>query len=813
MKRKQIWFGRALAAILICCGILQPSATGAGGPENNARSQSFPHYDYTDQLIVKYRNPSLVRAAVSNSKNTGVMITDRVNTLSAAAGIALTHYRFMSSDGHVVKLPNRMTLAEAAAVARRLTADPDVEYAEPDQRMFPLLIPNDPSYVNQWHYKSPTADGEPGGVNLPGAWDITTGSATIVVAVIDTGIRSTHTDLAGRTVPGYDFISDPVIANDGDGRDSNPDDPGDWVTATESNNSGSILFGCPVSNSSWHGTHVAGTIGAATNNGIGVAGINWTSKILPVRVLGKCGGYDSDIIDGASWAAGLPVTGVPTNANPARVLNLSFGDTGACSATWQDAINNIIAAGATVVVAAGNSNADLDVTKFSPAKCNGVISVAAVSRTGGRAFYSNFGTIVKIAAPGGDTSLAMANGVLSTLNSGTTAPVASPGGDIYQYYQGTSMAAPHVSGIASLILSINPALTPAQVLLRIQSTARAFPAFPTGTGAKCTTATCGAGIIDAAAAVSMQINNPTPVISSLSPSSSQAGGPAFTLTVNGNNFISTSEVRWNNSPRTATYVSSTQLTAAIPAVDIATAGTSAVTVVNPAPGGGTSTAVNFVISNPAPVISSLSPSSSQAGSAAFTLTVNGNNFMSNSEVLWNNSPRPTTFISSSQLTAAITTSDISTAGTAAVTVVNPTPGGGSAQAASFTVAAPGSGGGGGGGGCFIATAAFGSPLENHVRILRDFRDHYLLNNAAGRALIRLYYQISPPIADKIAQNERLRLLTRWGLMPVYGIAYLLIKFGLLTIMLSITIIFLTVIFLIRISGKKMHQHRQAKTTG
>jgi hypothetical protein len=311
----------------------------------------------------------------------------------------------------------------------------------------------------------------------------------------------------------------------------------------------------------------------------------------------------------------------------------------------------------------------------------------------------------------------------------------------------------------------------------------------------------------------MQINNPTPVISSLSPSSSQAGGPAFTLTVNGNNFISTSEVRWNNSPRTATYVSSTQLTAAIPAVDIATAGTSAVTVVNPAPGGGTSTAVNFVISNPAPVISSLSPSSSQAGSAAFTLTVNGNNFMSNSEVLWNNSPRPTTFISSSQLTAAITTSDISTAGTAAVTVVNPTPGGGSAQAASFTVAAPGSGGGGGGGGCFIATAAFGSPLENHVRILRDFRDHYLLNNAAGRALIRLYYQISPPIADKIAQNERLRLLTRWGLMPVYGIAYLLIKFGLLTIMLSITIIFLTVIFLIRISGKKMHQHRQAKTTG
>jgi serine protease len=895
--KKQIWLGIALpAAVLICCIIIQPCAIGAGGLENNAHSQSLSRYDYTDQLIIKYRQPSLVRAAVLNSKNAGVMINERIKTLSAVAGTVLTHYRFMSSDGHVIKLPQRMTLTEAAAVARKLSADPGVEYAEPDQRMFPLLFPNDPLYANQWHYKSPTSDGEPGGVNLPGAWDITTGSSSIVVAVVDTGIRPNHEDIAGRTVTGYNFISDAPAAGNGIGRSTDPSDLGDWITQAE-HDSGHFA-GCPVTNSSWHGTHVSGTIGASTNNGIGVAGINWTSRILPVRALGKCGGLTSDIIDGANWAAGLPVPGVPANSNPAKVLNMSFGDTGACSAIWQATINNIIAAGATVVVAAGNSNTDA--VNFSPANCNGVISVAAINRNGGRTFYSNFGTIVKIAAPGGDTRAAVANGVLSTLNSGTTIPVASPGGDIYQYNQGTSMAAPHVAGIASLILSINPNLTPAQILLRIQSTARAFP---TGTGSDCTTSTCGSGIINAAAAVNFVINNPIPAIINLSPSASQAGGPAFTLTVNGNNFVTTSAVQWNNSSRPTTFVSTTQLTAAISAADIISAGTTAVTVVNPAPGGGTSAAVNFVISNPAPVIGSLIPSSSQAGgtaftltvngsnflsnsevrwnnsprpttsisssqltaaitatdistggavavtvvnpapgggasaaanfavnnptpaiislnpptvtagTAAFTLTVNGNNFLSNSAVQWNNSPRPTTFISSSQLTAAVTATDIAGTGTAAVIVVNPAPGGGSAPAASFTISAPAPGGGDGGGGCFIATAAFGSPMESHVRILRDFRDRYLLNNAGGRALVRLYYRISPPIAGIIAQNEKLRLWTRWGLMPVYGMAYLMIKVGLLTISLSITIIFLAVIFFIRIPRKKMRQQKQARTAG
>ncbi len=372
ITKKVMWLCRVLGVVmLIGLGLVQPSLTRAGGARDIVRLQALQRYDYTDQLVVKYRDPSMIRAEVLSSA--------KVKELSASAGVRLTHTRVMSGYVHVFKFQYRMTLAEAAAVAQRLNADPRVEYAEPDQRMFPMLVPNDPLYINQWHYKSPNApDNELGGVNLPGAWDITTGSSSVVVAVIE---------------PGYDFIHDSLVANDGDGRDSAPSDPGDWITAAE--NAGGYFAGCPVTNSSWHGTHVAGTIGAATDNSIGVVGINWVSKILPVRVLGKCGGYMSDVADGMSWAAGLSVPGVPANANPAKVLNLSLGGSGACSTTMQNAIDSIIAANATVVVAAGNSNSDA--SNFSPANCYGVIGVAAVNRAGGRAYYSNYGAIVKIA--------------------------------------------------------------------------------------------------------------------------------------------------------------------------------------------------------------------------------------------------------------------------------------------------------------------------------------------------------------------------------------------------------------------------------
>ena len=260
-----------------------------------------------------------------------------------------------------------------------------------------------------------------------------------------------------------------------------------------------FFAGCQVRNSSWHGTHVAGTIGANGNNASGVTGINWQSKIQHVRVLGKCGGYSSDIADGIRWAAGLTVSGVPANATPARVINMSLGGSGACTTTYNNAISAATGAGTVVVVAAGNSNANA--ANYSPASCNNVITVASTGKAGNRAYYSNFGSTVEIAAPGGDKNADANDTILSTLNTGTTSPVA----DSYVKYQGTSMATPHVVGMVSLMFSVNPSLTPAQVTQILQSTVTAFPA-----GSTCTTTTCGPGIINAAAAVAQAKATPIP---------------------------------------------------------------------------------------------------------------------------------------------------------------------------------------------------------------------------------------------------------------------------------------------------------------
>ena len=426
-------------------------------PASGARVGQGNDDDATDQFIIKLRD-------TSSSE-----IARRIQDVAVSSAVNLTYLRQMSGSSHVVKVPQKLRSLDASALARLLALNPSVASVEPDRRMYHQLLPNDPMFAQQWHYHESA-----GGINLPTAWNITTGSASVVVAVIDTGIRP-HADLAGRVLPGYDFISNVTTANDGNGRDADSSDPGD--------------YGCNGSNSSWHGTHVAGTIGAASNNSSGVSGINWGSRILPLRVLGVCGGYTSDIVDALRWAAGIAIPNVPLNTTPARVANLSLGGAnGGCSATFQNAVNDVIARGMVVVVSAGNSNADA--ATFEPASCNGVVAVAATGRSGNKASYSNFGSKVAIAAPGGSGS----NGVLSTLNAGLT----SPGADAYASYQGTSMAAPHVSGTASLMLSANPALTSAQVVQLLKSSARQFPV---GTGSDCSTATCGAGIVDAGAAV------------------------------------------------------------------------------------------------------------------------------------------------------------------------------------------------------------------------------------------------------------------------------------------------------------------------
>ena len=432
----------------------------------------------TDQIVVRLASGATFDAS----------------SLDATAGVELTHVRRLDDGSYVLKLPNRHALGLVRAITHKLAARGDVVLAEPDTIMQPLATPNDTRWPEQWDMLAPSSGFY--GASLPGAWDITTGSASVTVGVIDTGYRP-HLDLAGRFVSGYDFIGDTLIANDGNGRDADASDPGDWITSAE--NGSGYFAGCGASNSSWHGTHVSGTIGAASNNALGVAGINWVSKVQPLRVLGKCGGYTTDIADAIRWGAGLSVSGTPSNPTPDRVVNLSLGGGGACTSTFQGAINAAVAAGTVVVVAAGNSNANA--ANYSPASCDNVITVAATGHTGNRAYYSNYGTTIELAAPGGDAQLGKT--ILSTLNAGTT----TPAGDSYANYQGTSIATPHVVGVVSLMLSVNPSLTPAQVTSMLRATATLFPA-----GSTCSTSTCGAGILNAAAAVAQANGGGTPIL-------------------------------------------------------------------------------------------------------------------------------------------------------------------------------------------------------------------------------------------------------------------------------------------------------------
>ena len=392
----------------------------------------------------------------------------------SVAGTALTQVRPLGLPGlylyrSSILSAQNLSASQAAQQSQQLlsalNARPDVQYAEPNIRLYALKTPNDALLPLQWNIPL---------MNLPAAWDITTGSGT-VVAVVDTGITK-HPDLAGKLLPGADFVSDVSSAGDGDGYDTDPTDPGD---GTE-----------------YHGTHVAGIVGAATNNGTGIAGVSWGARILPVRVLGKDGsGTLADILTGITWAAGGHIAGVPDNANPAKVINLSLGGPGACTQSEQAVFDSVNKLGVSVVVAAGNDNKDS--TAYSPAGCNNVIVVGAVGPDASRAPYSNYGAKVDVMAPGGDMNKAFTlngmtypYGILSTIYDDTKKVFT------YTFYQGTSMAAPHVAGLAALLISKNPDWTPAQVEAQLKATASPLSSTQCGVANG-----CGSGLVNASAAL------------------------------------------------------------------------------------------------------------------------------------------------------------------------------------------------------------------------------------------------------------------------------------------------------------------------
>ncbi|MEO2267080.1 S8 family serine peptidase [Pseudoalteromonas sp. YIC-656] len=436
------------------------------------------------RFIIKYKDSAefgVNAAAAGNAKARAKNFVDGFKNRGQARA---QYVREMAlQNHHVIRTDKKLSAQEAQQFMQDMVASGEVEYIEIDQMLKPFATPNDPRYSDQWHYYEAAA-----GINAPAAWDSATG-AGVTVAVLDTGYRP-HADLNANIIQGYDMISDTFVANDGGGRDSDARDPGDAITANECG------YTHGAQSSSWHGTHVAGTVAAVANNGEGVTGVAYDAKVVPVRVLGKCGGLTSDIADAIIWASGGSVSGVPANANPADVINMSLGGSGSCSSTTQNAINQARANGTAIVIAAGNDNDNS--ANYNPGNCSGVINVASVGRNGGRAYYSNYGSNIDVAAPGGAQSFANdPEGILSTHNSGSS----SPSSDSYHYSQGTSMAAPHVAGVAALIKQAKPTATPDEIESILKQTTKSFSA---------TCNNCGTGIVDAAAAVALAGGGTTP---------------------------------------------------------------------------------------------------------------------------------------------------------------------------------------------------------------------------------------------------------------------------------------------------------------
>jgi serine protease len=533
-------FSRLLAWACLAFAV---AGVGVAGELNPVPSQpAIPPDLALQNIIVKLRDLEAGGSAAAVS-------LESVSSLARRAGLGLKDSRRIVSTTYALRLLPAVAGEPIAATLARLRADPSVVYAEIDQRRYIHAEPDDPLFLDQWYLQN--AGTTPSAVDAETTWDITTGSPAIVIADIDTGVRFEHPDLlraaagdGGRLLPGYDFISDPTVGNTGLGRNPDASDPGDWITSAEA--AAAPFKGCTVSDSSWHGTRVSGILGAITNNTVGVAGITWASWILPVRVLGKCGGSDSDIEAAMLWAAGIHVDGVPDNAYPANIENLSLGATGSCPQSFQEVVDQVTQRGVLIIASAGNDGGPV----AAPANCSGVIAVAGLRHAGTKVGYSNLGPEIALSAPAGNCATAVAGAPClytldTTFNLGTTVPTTDGYTDQTHTNLGTSFSAPIVSGIAALMLAVNGNLNPTSLLARLKESSVPFPQSsidtnpqppmchaPSGTSdvqdneCICTLdgTTCGAGMANAFGAVGAALRPVAAVVVPI------GGTPGSTLT-------------------------------------------------------------------------------------------------------------------------------------------------------------------------------------------------------------------------------------------------------------------------------------------
>ncbi len=564
----------ALAVAMLCLHC--PRALAAGAPPAVALSA------VEGEVIVGFKREAqtLRRFALAARSDTGAAaiqaqaqavaatLASRASSLSGRLGHPLQAGAAVGGEAQVMRAAGM----DAATLAQRLAADPEVAYAVPNGRRRAFVAPNDPLYpaaapgvrttgpdAGQWYLNAPST-ALPAAIGIEAAWARTRGSASVVVAVLDTGVRFDHPDLGraaagGALLPGYDFVSNTTVANDGGGRDNDPSDPGDWVTSAETRTSD--FRDCSASNSSWHGTKTASLVAAMADNGLGMAGTAPGVKVLPVRVLGKCFGTDGDIQAGMRWAAGIPVAGVPDNPNPAKILNMSLGGEGACNASYQAVVDELLARGVLVVAAAGNSAGG---PVSVPANCRGVVSVLGLRHVGTKVGFSDLGPEITLGAPGGNCINIRSGSpclypILAATNLGTQSPQGSGWTDSFDASVGTSFSSPLVAGVAALMWSQQAALTPERVRSTLQATARAYPTSGADNGPDdptpvaqcqapasgvsqlqcyCTRALCGAGMLDAGAAVAA-VSGPLARVD-VAPAAPTAGA-AITLSSGGSHLV------------------------------------------------------------------------------------------------------------------------------------------------------------------------------------------------------------------------------------------------------------------------------------